>query len=133
MLLHDNPFFRSEVRTLFENFVRNRDFSQVMQISAAPQGHNTVFIQTKMMSKLAGMLRQAFAVAFGVGITAFDAEAQSTKHGFCSFQLVSKLFQFEEGFDTGEEFLGVNGLVQKVVGARFDSLQPVLPIAQSSD
>ena len=125
MLLHDGPFFVGQIRSLFQNVIGNRDLPQVMQISAPAQRHNRFFIQAEMPSQVAGILRQAFAVAFGIGIAALHAQAQRAQHRLRCFQFVGELLELEQRLDPGKQFLGENRLVQKVVGARLDSPQLV--------
>ena len=58
-----------------------------------------------MASQIAGILRQAFAMTFGIRIAAFDAQAQSAKHRFRRLQFIGKLFQFEQRLYAGKQFL----------------------------
>src|SRR5713226_4797583 len=53
MLLHHDPLFRSEIRSFLEDLVRNRDFPQVVQVSAAPQRHDRVFFQAEVAAQIA--------------------------------------------------------------------------------
>ena len=75
MALHDLPFFRCEVSALFQDFIRDSDFPQIMKIAAATKGNNFFFIEQQMSSEIAGILSQSLAVAFGIWIAAFDAES----------------------------------------------------------
>ena len=63
VLLHDRPFFWGEIRPFFQDFIGHGDFSQVVEIAAAAQGHNRFFCQSQMASKIAGVLGQPFDVA----------------------------------------------------------------------
>ena len=60
-------------------------------------------------------------MAFGIGIAALYAQAQSAEHRFRRLQFVGELLELEQGLDPGKQFFRKNRLVKKVVGAGFDS------------
>ena len=64
-----------------------------MQISAALEGKDGILIHAEMAAKIGGAHCQPLAMAFGIGIAAFDNQAQRAQHGIRGLQLVGKLFQ----------------------------------------
>ena len=90
VLFHDPPFLGGEVGTLFQDLVGNRDFSQVVQITAATQGNNLLFLKADVAPQGLGTFRETLAMTFGIGITRFDAAAQGAKHGLRGFQFVGE-------------------------------------------
>ncbi len=50
--LHDLPLFRSEVTALFEDVVGNRDLAEIVEISAAFEREDGIFVHVKMASKI---------------------------------------------------------------------------------
>ena len=133
MPLHDFPFGRGQVRSLFQNLIRHRNFPQVMQISAPPQRHDRFLVQSEMPAQGDRVQRQPFAVSFGIGIAAFDAEPERADHRLRRFQFVGKFLEGEQGLQAGEHFFRENGLVEKIVRAGFDSPELALPVAETGD
>ena len=99
MTLHYLPFFGSQVSALLQDLVRDGNLAQVMKIATAAQGDNFIFIQQKVTTEIAGIFRKAFAVAFGIRISALNAEAKRAQNAFGGFKLVSKFFQLDKRLD----------------------------------
>ena len=72
-------------------------------------------------------------MALGIGVAAFDNQAERAEDRVRGFQFVSELFQAEQRFHAGDEFFGEDGLVQEVVGAGFDAAHFVAAVAESGD
>src|ERR1035441_4801196 len=133
MLLHDLPFRRSQVASLLQDLIRDSDLSQIVQIAAAPEGDNTLFIHSQKAPKIRGIARQTLTVALGIRIARLDAQAQCAEDRIRRLQFVSELLQFEQRVDTREQFLRIDGLDQKIVGAGFNTLQAVFLSAEPGD
>ena len=93
------------LRSLFQDFVGHRNFAQIVQIAAAAQGHDGFLVQAEMASQVAGMTRQAFAVAFGVRIAALHAQAQRAQHRFRRLQFIGEFLELEQRLDPGKQLL----------------------------
>src|SRR5258705_289158 len=72
-------------------------------------------------------------MAFGIGITALDAETERAQDTLSSLQFIGELFQFQQRLHPGKEFLGKNRFVQKIVGAGLNSAHTVFTLTQTSD
>ena len=80
MPLHDDPLFRSEICTFFQDFIGHGDLAQIVQISAAAQGHDGLLVEPEVTSEIAGVVCQTLAVAFGIRIAAFNAQSESAQY-----------------------------------------------------
>src|SRR2546428_1191230 len=104
-----------------------------MQVSATAQSSDFVFLEAQVPAKIAGIFRQPLTVSLGVGIAAFNAQAEGTQNALRSFQFVGEFFQFDQGLHASKELFGEDGLIQKIIGARLDSTYPVFSLAQPRD
>src|SRR5262249_29564765 len=73
MLPHDVPLFRSQGGAFLEDFVRDGDFSKVMQVAAALQGNDAVAVETELLAEVGGVVRQTLAVIAGIRVACFHA------------------------------------------------------------
>src|SRR5450631_2917351 len=73
------------------------------------------------------------SMAFGIGIAAFDDQAQGAENGVGGLQLVGEFLQTEQRFHAGDQFLSENRLVEEIVGASLDAVHFVAAIAESGD
>src|SRR5215469_11669635 len=55
MLLHHSPFFRTEVRSLFENLIRHSNFPEIMQVAASSQRNDRLLVQAEVSTQGARM------------------------------------------------------------------------------
>ena len=91
------------------------------------------FAQSDEAPELAGVVGQALAVAFGVGIARLDAAPQGAQHGVGVLQLVGVVLYAQQRGDAGKQLDGKDWLVEEVVGAGFDAANLVLEVAQPGD
>src|SRR5438552_11713751 len=133
MAFHYHPFFRRKISALFQDFVRHRNFAEVVQVAATAKSGEVFLVKLEVPSQIGGVFGEPLTMPFGVGITAFDAEAESAEHALRSFQLVSKFFELDKRLDAREEFFGKNGLAQEVVGSGFDAAHPIFALAEPGD
>ena len=122
-----------QIAAFFQDFVRHGDLAQVVQISATAQRHDGLGVQAEMAAQIAGMTGQAVTVAFGIRIATLHAQAQRAQYRFCRLQFVGEFFQLKQRLDASKKFLREDRLVQKIVGARFNSQHPVLAIGEACD
>jgi hypothetical protein len=133
MEFHDHPFGGGEVAAFFQNLVGHGDFAEVVEIAAAFEGEDGIFVHAEVAAEIGGVDREAFAVAFGVGVAAFDDQAEGAEDGVGGFQFVGEFFQAEQRLHAGDEFFGQDGFVEEVVGAGFDAAHFVGAVAESGD
>ena len=127
------PFRWSEVAAFFQDLVGNGDLAEIVQISAALQGEDGIFVHAEMAAEIGGVHREALAMAFGIGVASFDDQTQGAENGIGGFQFVGEFFQAEQRFHAGDEFFGEHRLIQEVVGAGFDAAHFVAAVAESGD
>src|ERR1700677_1049603 len=96
MLLHDGPLLWCEIAAFFQDFIRHRDLSQVVQVAATPQRDDIFFVHAEEASELGGIAREPLTMAFGVWIAGFHAEPQRTQYGVDGFQFVGEFLQLEQ-------------------------------------
>ena len=111
--LHHLPFLGRKVAALFQNFIGHGDLAQVVQISASPEGEDGIFVHAEMAPEIGGVNRQPLAMAFGVGIAAFDDEPKRAQDGIGGFEFVGKFLQAQKRFHASEKFFGEIGLLRK--------------------
>ena len=97
--LHHRPFFRREIRAFFQDFIRDRNLSQVVQVSAAAKGRDFVILKMEVTAQIAGVLRKPFAMAFGIWIAALNAQAQRAENALRSFEFIGELLEFKQRFN----------------------------------
>src|SRR5689334_1875021 len=97
MQLHDLPFRWSEIASFLQYLVRDSNLPEVVEVPTAFERENGILIHTEMTAKVGGVNGKALAVAFSVGIAAFNDQTKRAEDGISSLQLVGKLLQAEEG------------------------------------
>ena len=122
-----------KVAAFFQNFVGDGDLAEIVQISAALEGEDGIFVHAEVAAEIGGADAEALAVAFGIGVAAFDDEAERAQNGVGGFQFVGEFLQAEQGLHAGDEFFGEDWLVQEVVGSGFDAAHFVGAVAESGD
>lgn len=103
MELHDFPLGGREIATLLENFIRDCNLAEIVEVSAALQGDERIFVHAEMAAEFDGVYGEPLAVALGVGITAFDNQSKSAENGVGGFELVGEFLQAQERLDAGDE------------------------------
>jgi hypothetical protein len=133
MELHHLPLSRGKVAAFFQDLIGHSDFSQIVQVAAPLEGENGILVHSEVPSLIRSMIRQPFAVAFGIGIAAFYDQAERAKNGVGGFQFVGEFLKAEKGLDPGDEFFGEDGFVEEVVGSSFYAANFIAAIAEPRD
>src|ERR1051326_6097875 len=83
--LHHFPFLRREPGGRFlENLVGDRDFSEIVEVAAALEGNDGIFVHSQVAAKIGGVNGETLAVTFGVRIASFDDQAEGAQDGIGS-------------------------------------------------
>jgi len=133
MLLNAGGFFRSQRAGLQQDRIRNRDFADVVDHAGAAQSFDLIFGEGEAFAEARGHFREAFAMAASVGVAGLNAVGQAEQHGFGVFQFVGDLFQTQQRASARQQFVQVDGLAQKIVGAGIDSLDAIFGGGEASD
>ena len=81
MEFHDLPFGGREVAAFFQNFVGDCDLAEIVEISAALQGEDGIFVHAEMAAEIGGADREPLAMALSIGVAAFDDQSQRAENG----------------------------------------------------
>ena len=124
----------SEVRSLFQDFVGHRNLAQIVQIPAAAQGHDRFLVKTEMAAQVAGI--DAPGVRSGLrcrdrGSPHSSARVHNTDSAVSSSSVNS--LSLSSDLTRANSSSGKIGLLQKIVGTRFDSQHPVLTIGEAGN
>ncbi len=133
MRLHQLAFVHVERPRLQQHAFGDGDFADIVNHAAAAEGDAIVLGQSQPLAKRHAISREAIAVAFGVRVLGLNAGGEGEDHGFGAFQLVGNALHAHQRLHPGEQLFLADGLIQKIVGAGFDSLDAVFHAAEAGD
>ena len=66
-----------------------------MQVSAAFESQNGIFVHAEVAPEISGVNRQAFAMTLGIGIAALYDKPKSAEDGIGGLEFIGELFEAE--------------------------------------
>lgn len=113
-----------------EERIRHANLSDIVKVSAQVQRAQVGDRQPELLAESSGVSGETLTMPVGVGITGLDGQRQTQDHRFSRFELVSLTFETEKRPHARFEFLAVEWLAQKLVGASIDPANAALAIPE---
>jgi hypothetical protein len=123
----------SQFALLEQHSIGNRDLADVVEKRAAMERVELVLIQLQMPAEHRGVVGQTLAVPLGARIAGFDDPPEREEERFSGLEIVGQPLEPHQRTDTRLQLLGIDRLVEEVVGAGVEAGESGLALLRAAD